>query len=107
MAVAFKAAGTIKTGTSGNFSNVVLPTHAAGDLLVGYILTSDNVSIGMGTSGYTKIFEQNNGTGLRMTLCWKGDAGAETNPSFTHTAGADGCARLFSFTGADTTNPFP
>ena len=106
MAITFRAAGTAKKVASGNFANVGLPTgHAANDLLIAPVITNDNVTVAVGTSGYTKLGTWQNGTGLQLVIMYKIDGGAETAPSFTHSAGGVGLAQILAFSGVNTTTP--
>ncbi len=101
MAVAFRAAGTKATATSGNVSPGLPAGHVANDILILVVASRDNVTHSV--SGYTQLRTQtNNGLILTSSIWWKRDGGSESAPTVTHTSGSLIIAQISAYSGAIT-----
>jgi len=102
-----RSVGTLGAGASGNVTPV-LGTHAANDILLCVVHSSDNVDSAISSpAGWTEVgaygtsgeaLEANNTAAQRATVFWKRAAsGAETDPTVAHTAGGSIVAQVYAF----------
>lgn len=107
MAIAFRAAGTAKKVASGNLASVAVPTGTTtNDIMVCVASAADNVVCTF-PSGWTKKFEQNNGTSQRLTVAWKRAGASESAFTITHASGNSVVAQVFGYSGCSVSgDPF-
>lgn len=97
----FRAAGTASTATSGNLSNIALPTgHAAGDFLLAACTVRATGTASMNQS-YNTLFDADFQTTAHYSLYYKWDTGSETAPTWTNSASAAKICRIYAFTGIE------
>ncbi len=88
---------------SGNFSVAYIAGIAANDIAVIHVCQRDNV-VSTLPSGWTKVFEQNNGTGLRGYWAWRRLDGTESGSvTITRAGGNTGIASMSVYRGVRAT----
>jgi hypothetical protein len=85
VAIAYRAFGTVKKGTTGNLASIVLPTgHTTNDILILKLIAADNAT-GTMSAGWVQKLGVNNGVSCRYEEWWKRDNGSEVAPTVTRT----------------------
>jgi nitrogen fixation protein len=99
----FIAIGTASAVASGNLTNVALPTHAEGDLLLCHVTSGHDEDNSM--SGWTREFGLDNGTAMQSEVFWKIAGASESNPTVTNGGDNFLLAHIASFRHIDATTP--